>query len=482
MSSCLLALPEDILLAIFARIPVEDLLSLIQTCRVLHALGSTDYVWHQIKVDLPLDVPPGKDINSISGPELHRAWVRGLRLERNWRRHASQLRKMCRIIHGGIVFRIQFLGSQWLITLSRAPTSALHLSVWYIGVPGRERRYLSMDVPSATTFAASLRNDGRDAIVAILMDGTRTTKVKVYSIALESDADSEHSMSHCPQLVSQISQSKSEGTPGEVRIYGDIVVVAIAYFENIFNPPTYRFIVLSIKTGSQISICPKLPEHFSHVHFRLFPRHMVIAGMKLHERLVVRIHDLSPVIARLSGLHQSSSPTDDLDTFSQYIAEYETDDVPADSDYTLSDGYLSQNFPCMTALSFHASAGSLHRPGTASVFSFPSERDAMCPRSHGAMPVHVFPTPASAVSDIVCIGSSGRRAVWLERRWDTDVFTLMKGTFSPEQKGPTIVEKLLPPHLVLPFEVVSCQSLAFEESTGRVCLGLHTGDLYVLYF
>ncbi len=30
MSSCLLALPEDILLAIFARIPVEDLLSLIQ--------------------------------------------------------------------------------------------------------------------------------------------------------------------------------------------------------------------------------------------------------------------------------------------------------------------------------------------------------------------------------------------------------------------------------------------------------------------
>lgn len=67
-------------------------------------------------------------------------------------------------------------------------------------------------------------------------------------------------MSHCPQLVSQISQSKSEGTPGEVRIYGDIVVVAIAYFENIFNPPTYRFIVLSIKTGSQISICPELPE------------------------------------------------------------------------------------------------------------------------------------------------------------------------------------------------------------------------------
>ncbi len=82
---------------------------------------------------------------------------------------------MCRIIHGGIVFRIQFLGSQWLITLSRAPTSALYLSVWYIGVPGRERRYLSMDVPSATTFAASLRNDGRATIVAILMDGTRTT-------------------------------------------------------------------------------------------------------------------------------------------------------------------------------------------------------------------------------------------------------------------------------------------------------------------
>lgn len=161
-----------------------------------------------------------------------------------------------------------------------------------------------------------------------------------------------------------------------------------------------------------------------------------------------------------------------------HLTEEETDDVPVDSDYTLSDGYVCGDCPQLTSLLFHASGVSSLRYGSASVFSFPSNRDLRCP--HGAMPVHVFSTPASAASDIICLGPTGRRAVWLERRWDTDSFTLMKATFFREGKHAAIVERLLPAHTAMPFEIYSCQSMAFEESTGRVCLGLHTGELYIL--
>lgn len=76
---------------------------------------------------------------------------------------------------GHIVFQAQFLGSDWLITLSRAPTSSLSLSLWYIGTPHKEFRYALLDVPYASKFAASTRKDGTEAIIAVVLDATRAT-------------------------------------------------------------------------------------------------------------------------------------------------------------------------------------------------------------------------------------------------------------------------------------------------------------------
>ncbi len=80
----------------------------------------------------------------------------------------------------------------------------------------------------------------------------------MYKVAL--DADRDNSISHVPILVNQISSPKTDGTPGEVHICESVVAVAVAQFENIFNPPTYRFIVLDIDTGNQLIISPELPE------------------------------------------------------------------------------------------------------------------------------------------------------------------------------------------------------------------------------
>ncbi|KAF8920326.1 hypothetical protein CPB85DRAFT_1274611 [Mucidula mucida] len=410
MSCGFLNLPDDILLALFCSLDAKDLLSLVQTCRGLYELGSSDYVWHSIDVAFPLDIPSGKDRRLISGPDFVKPGSRAC---------ASS-----KVV----------LGSDWLITLSRAPTSALCLSLWYIGISNREYRYASLDVPYASKFAAISRKHGAEAIIAV--------------VAL--DADRDNSISHVPILVNQISSPKTDGTPGEVHICESVVAVAVAQFENIFNPPTYRFIVLDIDTGNQLIISPELPEHFTHVQFRLFPHHLIIAGLKHHESLTVRTYDFSAVRAQLSMPAFCQDDADATCLLGDHLTEEETDDVPADSDYTLSDGYVSGDCPQLTSLLFHASGVSSLRYGSASVFSFPSNRDLRCP--HGAMPVHVFSTPASAASDIICLGPTGRRAVWLERRWDTDSFTLMKATFFAR--------------------IYSCQSMAFEESTELYILQL----------
>jgi hypothetical protein len=91
--------------------------------------------------------------------------------------------------------------------------------------------------------------------------------------------------------------------------------------------------------------------------------------------------------------------------------------------------------------------------------------------------VQHFPIPARTSVDKVWVGHSGRRAVWLQHHWDTDEFDVIKSTFSNSTKiGP-----LFPKHLAFPFGPLhTCESLAFDEATGRVAISLLTGQLYIL--
>ena len=92
-----------------------------------------------------------------------------------------------------------------------------------------------------------------------------------------------------------------------------------------------------------------------------------------------------------------------------------------------------------------------------------------------------FTVPGSTSIEVVKIGTRGHRAVWLEHNWELQQFRLMKLS-APVGHGKPSVGILLPPDPELPFSPRECQSLAFDEVTGRVCLGLYTGDLYILDF
>ena len=196
------------------------------------------------------------------------------------------------------------------------------------------------------------------------------------------------------------------------------------------------------------------------MQFRLFPGTLVVTG--LHQGNLVcqkynlmRLNFANPFEVAESRL---APPAEDL------VSPVKVSSLGA-ADYRLSADSFSTSLSSMIALTYNQPSASRH------IHRF----------SLSGTQVTTQKLPSSdATIDIICIGHTGRRAVWLERRWntETDAFILMKGSFG----WPPLVAPLVPPHVALPFEFHACQSLAFDEATGRVCVALHTGDIYLLDF
>ena len=96
-----------------------------QTCRVLYALGSDDYLWHRIvpTIRIPLELPADVDTNSLSGAELQKIVIKAIRLERNWRRPTSRITRVTPILQetrGVPIDEMRLLpGARWLVTAQR---------------------------------------------------------------------------------------------------------------------------------------------------------------------------------------------------------------------------------------------------------------------------------------------------------------------------------------------------------------------------
>lgn len=78
------------------------------------------------------------------------------------------------------------------------------------------------------------------------------------------------------------------------------------------------------------------------------------------------------------------------------------------------------------------------------------------------------------------LGRTGHRAVWIERNLESDDVCLVKFTSNSDNASPPEVSVLLPPQPGLPFKPRDCRAIAFDDAIGRLCLGLYSGELYVL--
>ncbi len=92
-----------------------------------------------------------------------------------------------------------------------------------------------------------------------------------------------------------------------------------------------------------------------------------------------------------------------------------------------------------------------------------------------------FPIGDESSAQLAQVGAKGVRAVWLEHNWETQLNRVMKLAYDPGT-GVAKVGMLLPPDPELPFTPNMCHSLAFDEVTGRLALGMYDGNVYMLDF
>ncbi|OBZ72297.1 hypothetical protein A0H81_07716 [Grifola frondosa] len=92
---------------------------------MLHAFGSTEYLWHQLISDihLPVDVPHGVLPNALLSDETQQIAIKAIRLDANWRRPSPRIKRTQALLNdmsGMYVDEMQFLsGGNWLLTGQR---------------------------------------------------------------------------------------------------------------------------------------------------------------------------------------------------------------------------------------------------------------------------------------------------------------------------------------------------------------------------
>ncbi|KAJ7284971.1 hypothetical protein C8J57DRAFT_1497839 [Mycena rebaudengoi] len=490
--SPLLSLPADVLISVLIIIRPQDVLSVSQTCRVLHAFASNDYIWHQLPHDLPMEISPHCDRNNLPGVVLQAIFTRALRVEDNWRKSVSRIRKMTRIVESDTVSQMQFLGSQWLVTMRRSPSGAV-ISVWRIAGAEQVFRAAVVDLPSGPAiplkFAVSMQPGCREILIAVIMSQGLETSLCVYSAALKGQ---DHDGIPPPRLMYSTG-GRSEGLFRgvhdiiarslfhEVHVNGHIIAVGIPKFaNNVLCPAAYRILFINCLTGAQCLVDPQVSEHVAHLHLKLYSHCIVVAGVRNRTTLVVRIHDLPACMRDTPEADLKLVPIlspHSVEFLPRHIAEYETPTIP-ELEYSFSADSTSRSISNVSSISFHSFTTNREDY----VFHFPLNHSRQEPPGNTPSFVCQFRTPSSSSAELVCLGETGRRAVWLERTWTTDEYTLMKASFSPMEGEPVVVAPLLPKHLALPFELHRCQTLAFDEPTGRVCLAMHTGELHMLEF
>ena len=92
----------------------------------------------------------------------------------------------------------------------------------------------------------------------------------------------------------------------------------------------------------------------------------------------------------------------------------------------------------------------------------------------------LFQTPYNETSDLAYVATSGQHSLWLQVPSDRDMSKVVKFTFDSSPEPTVSLDTLLPPIPLLPFRPSTCTTLSLDEGTGRICVGLFNGSLYVL--
>ncbi|EPQ54085.1 hypothetical protein GLOTRDRAFT_94456 [Gloeophyllum trabeum ATCC 11539] len=533
-------LPDDILLDIFIRLSIPDVLALKQasslTCRAIYTLALTDYLWHQLASDLartvPLPLPANTSVQALPATDLQPLCTTALRLDLNWRRPEPTIRRFVSVTSGPDNVSISEIcwlpGAHWLVTAQRnRPMGRQSTTFTFWNVGHEPFRAAALEAPGYYRhMSVGIQEDEHgehSALLALTVTVKGEELLQVYSVRLSSiaDPDTFHAQSLVSQTITPMSSTEkvalkhhitrpvlSAGIFYEVVMCGEVVAATLV---NLFDMPgvAHQILLLNIRTGVKRLVDVLYKETHLRMHITLYPTEIVITGA-LEDTLVTRAHALPPEFLpasprRSTSRSPSTSPTRFPPCSSPQPSGARRDEEPSPIDLgpPILDAVISKlpnavDFvpsdspgpgappsPSLTFMTVRFVEGTMARVYLATV---PLPTAAYSPPSVPARRFAVFPTtihlPMSLSGGTLTIehprlGPAGRRGVWVQRNVETEevrVVRIANGGLG----GGAEVHTLLSAYPNLPFRPNSVRALAFDEARGRLAVGLFNGEVYVL--
>ncbi|KIJ62795.1 hypothetical protein HYDPIDRAFT_113894 [Hydnomerulius pinastri MD-312] len=498
MELVLIQLPQDILILICLHLSIEDILSLKQTCRVMHALGSLDYLWHMLVADLdvPLDIPLNVSIAALSSTFLRNAVTKALKLDQRWRDPNLHYQSAKRIIssNSSFVDGLHLLpGGHWLVTIQYEQIASTHLTLWSLKDPRNIHSIFKVTVFGRVRFLqAQHQNDLQRITIGIAFargamewviyrsrGGGNTDiyrSINVYHVFLQDSTSS--ATSHAAVFETMSGELSSFGRIAGMKICGEIMV---AVFAPLTSTEEGKIICLNLRSRAAVVIeCTDWS--FARGPLKLFPQYFAVITSRYtleHASACISYYRVpSTVLGDTSHPPVARWPVaETLNALPISSTSWRHDRALV---IELSDDPLATaGDACFFSMIGFPTAMQHVNVTDASIIIILITFDGTIIRClPTVLPCHSLPSIGE-----VRASASGRRAVWLNSDPDGHECTLIKfvsGRSSRNLQLPPRISILMPSFSGLPFNPRDFHSFGFDEVSCKLAVSLPSGELYLL--
>ncbi|EJF64937.1 hypothetical protein DICSQDRAFT_80777 [Dichomitus squalens LYAD-421 SS1] len=506
-------LPEDVWLDVFRYLEVQDVLTLRKTCRTLHILGGNDYVWHRLIAEfpLPIDVPFDTRPTALPADELQRLAIKAIRLDANWRSPKTRVKRTRALLNdksGQYVDHMQFLpGGKWLWTAQRTlkrEATYTRMNLWSLDDVDNARRVWSAEV-SGIYRSCTVVQTGEDdfaTLVAGVCDQREV--IEIHKISLEdSPTNFQYGLYHpnyplyqppAPVKSRQLQVVPHPRAPhlrpiiSEIAGHGGVLIVTVFALDTGGGAGSLQIMFVNPETGATKWIDPSFAQPFSFLWVRVWGEYLFLIG-QVDEDFVVRAYRMpqpfpgSPSRTPRASPPRTTTPLQEAEEdeyaytdLGPVVAQFVGPTPMAVPRHHIPHVSFAVAEPSLSAIMFYHSS----QPHRAQLlrFSFDVSGEGVTLSDMSSKDFHIGDESSPQLAQV---GALGFRAVWLEHNWETQQNRVMKLAFDPHT-GAAKVGMLIPPDPELPFTPNMCHSLAFDEVTGRLCLAMYDGNVYLLDF
>jgi len=461
----------------------------VKTCRSIYGSVNSDYLWHQIlpREDIPLAIPLHRDLRTYSAAEIQSHVLRALRLRSNWSQTSPVIKKWAspKLDDLGGSYDILKLVNNGSVLIaikrSRHQNASMTLSAFLLD--DIQSRRLLVHYSSSVLlkqFEATIDEDGKALVLTAAVSKGSAEVMQVYRSQFPETAYSSSTFETPYEY-----QLQQQGLFHKVSLHGSFAASVIMGHVPEGTTSVSAVLLVNWKAGDQITVFPSMAENVKEVDINIIPPYLIIIAASNTELRVILV-PLS-IIERGSYMETPSSSWKNR----RSLPEFQTIRFPCMDfyDICISDNLSAGTFPAVSVIAF---------PSISREDIYQSKKAMLLRIDFEASPVHPtnsdeYPSPAGLSSvlkffdvrmesfpEYVNLGTSGRRAIWLEQSFKSDYVQVVRMNCGGTHNEYPSLNILIPPEPQLPFKPSSCRALAFDEASGRVCFGSYKGELFIL--